>query len=243
MRNLPFASAGRLLEVAAGRMGRKDGLCMVSQTVNERINFTNFDFHSVAVASGLTELGFQPGDSIATLLPNNLESVIMRFGAAKAGLKLAAITPGADIASVQRVLSDCKGIVYDPAQAKYPDFQGFGCELPISTGQPARTRRQRREQRGKMFFFCEVIVYAPFEAVDVDPDDLLCTTYSWENCKPIESVTHREVVAAGEEMRHSLDLTEASKLCVRETPMGFGTPFMAAVLANSAVSGWLTGLP
>ena len=139
---------------------------------------------------------------------------------------------------MQRVLENCKGIVYDPAAlANYPDFEGFACELPISTGQPGRRTRQRRDQRATTFFFCEVIVYAPFDSIDVAPDDVLCTTYAGEDCTLVESVTHGEVIDAGRELLLSLGLTETAKLCIRETPVGFGAPLMAAVLANSTVSG------
>jgi acyl-coenzyme A synthetase/AMP-(fatty) acid ligase len=55
---------------------------------------------SCALAGGLTELGVNAGDTVATLLPHNIQNVVTQFGAAKAGFKIASVEPGADSACV-----------------------------------------------------------------------------------------------------------------------------------------------
>jgi acyl-CoA synthetase (AMP-forming)/AMP-acid ligase II len=239
-----FVSVGKFLDQAAAKIGRKDGLCLVGklgedwdfkaqgvkeEKVDQRFNYSQFDKQSSAIAGGMASIGLRPGDTVATLLPHSLENVVTQFGAAKAGLKIASMEPGADSAFVQKVLGECTAIVYDPALLQPALVGNFDCKHAISTGLKHVKRVKGRHR------FAEILLYSPFKPARVTPDTVLYTAYTGEECTPSETMTHGEVIAAAEAMVEELELTSRDKVCVRESPQGFGVAYLAAVMTNSTV--------
>ena len=118
------------LSAQVASLGDKDFLRVRHQNITWTLG--EFERHANALAEGLAEAGYRPGDSIAAWLPNDSEYIVTQFAAARLGLNFIAVDPAvegaANVASVLRT-SECKGFLFgadglDAVSAAVPELEG-----------------------------------------------------------------------------------------------------------------------
>ena len=101
------------LSAQVATLGDKDFLRVRHQNITWTLG--EFERHANALAEGLAEAGYRPGDSIAAWLPNDSEYLVTQFAAARLGVNFIAVDPAvegaANVASVLRT-SECKGFLF-----------------------------------------------------------------------------------------------------------------------------------
>jgi crotonobetaine/carnitine-CoA ligase len=85
MKEYPFGqqALGQILEDKAATCGDK---AFLQYEEGPEVTFGEVNEITSRIANGLRQLGLEPGDKVATFLPNCLEDVYLWFGAAKAGI-------------------------------------------------------------------------------------------------------------------------------------------------------------
>jgi fatty-acyl-CoA synthase len=115
-------------------LGDKDFLRVRHQDITWTLG--EFQRHANALAEGLAEAGYRPGDTIAVWLPNDSEYLVTQFAAARLGLTFIAVDPAvegaANVASVLRT-SGCKGFLFgadgiDAVSGAVPELDAQGAE-------------------------------------------------------------------------------------------------------------------
>mmetsp|Transcript_7474 Transcript_7474/g.14793 ORF Transcript_7474/g.14793 Transcript_7474/m.14793 type:complete len:287 (+) Transcript_7474:300-1160(+) len=107
-RGLATFAVKSLLEKQLAEFPTKSALRVTHQNI--RWTYANLHDHSVALASGLVDVGLGPGSCVGAVLGNNAENVSVMLGAANAGMKVASASSSDKLTkeSLGRILSNNK---------------------------------------------------------------------------------------------------------------------------------------
>ena len=117
----------RLLRAASARHAERAAVVFREQGV--RWTWREFAVEVDAVASGLLQLGLQPGDRLGIWSPNRAEWLLTQFATARIGVILVNINPAYRLAELEYALkvSGCRAIV--AAEGVSSLFKGAGANI------------------------------------------------------------------------------------------------------------------
>ncbi len=104
-------TVGVQFDKVAARWPERDALIVRQQNV--RWTYAELKRQVDALAAGLLDLGFEPGDRVGIWSPNNAEWVVTQFATAKAGLILVNINPAYRLTELEYALNrvGCKALI------------------------------------------------------------------------------------------------------------------------------------
>ena len=102
---------GAVFDDAVARWPDNQALVVCHRGV--RLSYRQLKRQVDAFAAGLVALGFEPGDRVGILSPNEAEWVVVQFATAKAGLILVNINPAYRLSELEYALNKvgCKGLI------------------------------------------------------------------------------------------------------------------------------------
>ncbi len=108
---LLWRTIGDALRVTAERHGDREALVACHQGM--RMSWAELDRAAEALASGLLELGLEPGDRVGIWSPNRFEWVVTQFATARAGLILVNVNPAYRLGELEFALNKvgCRALV------------------------------------------------------------------------------------------------------------------------------------
>jgi hypothetical protein len=222
-----MASIGGALDSAAAT----DPKMHVLRAIPQGYRWNNSDLlkQSDALACGFVDLGYQTGDTVATVLPNNVENIVAQMAAAKAGLVLASIDAGASTAGIQKVLAEtgAKAIIADPSLADLDALSGGA--LVLSTDKDSYS--------AGVLPFADVMVYGampcPLVSINASITDATAFSVSFNaEGASTGSATHGDALAASQAIVASAKLCNGAKVCA---PTDAFHAVLAAVQSKAAV--------
>jgi long-chain acyl-CoA synthetase len=219
-------------------------------------------------ANGLLQLGIQPGDRVALLLPNCPQFVIGYYGALKAGAVVVNLNPQSDAAELKHHLEDSGARAILTLHSSYPaiaNLQSPVLEHIILTGLDEYVSQVRRYiLRGRNYlpptplldktpppgvqYLQKFLDAANNETplVPVSPHDLALIQYSTGTTDLPKGVmlTHANLVANTMQLRHWLpDVTEGQERILAALPLAHSYAMTTAMNFAIAIAGALIVLP
>src|ERR1700674_3112306 len=124
---------GALLDEASAMAASREALVVEHQKI--RWSYAELKSRSDAFASGLLDLGLEPGDRVGIWSPNCAEWTIAQFATAKAGLILVNINPAYRLSELEHVLRavGCPALI-TAARFKTSDYIAMIRELVPELG-------------------------------------------------------------------------------------------------------------
>jgi fatty-acyl-CoA synthase len=124
---------GALLDEVSATDGSREALVVAHQKI--RWTYAELKSRSDAFASGLLDLGLEPGDRVGIWSPNCAEWTIAQFATAKAGLILVNINPAYRLSELEHVLQavGCRALI-TAARFKSSDYVAMIRELVPELG-------------------------------------------------------------------------------------------------------------
>lgn len=121
-------SLGQIIEDKAETYGEE---VFLQYENGAQVTFRECNEMANRIGNGLWELGLRKGDTLATLLPNSLESIFLWFGVAKAGIVDVPINLANKGLFLSHIINDCKARVLVIDQQYLDRLKFIENELPF----------------------------------------------------------------------------------------------------------------
>ena len=231
---LSGTTVSQVLDAAASRWPDRDALVVIDQGV--RWSWAELRERARRFASGLIELGLEPGERIGMLAPNRAEWIVTQFGSAYAGLILVNVNPAYRKPELAYALNKvgCRALVTESEfkTSNYltmlhelaPELSGAAPGTLESAALPALRSviRLGKERTPGMFSFADVAetaaddtrLAAVANGLDFDQPINIQFTSGTTGSPKAATLTHHNIVNNARMSAEILGFSEADRLCI-----------------------------